>query len=203
MSERATVQTETVSNYERVHGVPENVSEGVQWARQGYVTVDILREFAEGMCVPHPADIARYALRAVVRDQEYLKLLHERTHEKVAQRNLTTNQQLMAHAAIEQLQTPHHTVEVAVMHRPAEVGGEVQTRAQFFDQGGSKDLLDHMDEWMVPLDAIQRIYPKLDDENVRGSFMNSEGELVRPALHRYGDNEKKVIEAAALLLRAA
>lgn len=201
--------TQTLSAYERLHGVPERLSEYQLWAREGFVDSGYLEAMARhGMAKSNARDIGRYAMAGVLATPSYYKAVID-AEQALIDRDYAHSGAIraLAQTALATRITPHHLFDnMEIFHKELERNeqGAITavrpgvTPAQFLDAGGDAYELRNPDRWVVAVESLRSTHYLLQ-ENL-GQFV-MDGEFVRPQLENFGNDEMRALEWAAVLVR--
>lgn len=200
---------QTLSNYERLHGLPEKLNEHQLWAREGFVDSGYLEMMARGgMAKSNAHDIGRYAMAGVLATPSYYKAVIDAEQATIERQYANDGlAQALARTALEARITPHHLFDNMEIFRKEVERNERRaitavrpgvTPAQFIDNGGDASELRSPDQWVVSVDSLRETHYLLQSN--LGQFVVA-GRFIRPQLENFGDDEMRALEWAMATIR--
>lgn len=182
-----TTDTPTVSNYERLHGVPERVDEATLWTREGFVDAGWFEKVATSIRKHNARDIGRFAMAGLLATPSSYKALLD----------VNPLQQPVYHLA--------DTMDIFYKELARTDDGVVKavrpgiTPEQFIDAGGSPYQLRNPDLWVVANDSLHEHFAggALADDLARLSRGEATG---RARLELFGDDELDVLRWSTSML---
>ena len=189
MSE-AKPNTHSQTNYERLHGVPEQLDEATLWVRQGYVDVNWLEKMAAGTCEGHKRDIGRLAMLGLLATPSNYKALQE------VDPTLQSTYHVADSMGIYHKELERNEQGAVVAVRPG------MTPEQFVDAGGPRTHLLDPEQWVV---ATESLYDHFSMGILRDDLIALyEGEAVgRERMTAFGKNEITVLDWSVSLLASS
>lgn len=177
----------TVSNYERLHGVPERVSEATLWVREGFVSAGWFEKVASSVGKDNARHIGSYAMRGVLMTLSSYKALMDTDANGRATYHLSNNMDIF-HKEIERSEQGAITAV-----RPG------KTPEQYVDQGHNMaHHLHNPDLWVVSTESLREAL----GYGLRNDLaLLSRGEAVgRPQLDLFGNDELEVLDWSMSML---